>query len=100
MSDAVGRVAGALGRKVRIVPAPVWFHFALARVFERVMRIPLIATAQVTMLAEGFLQAAPCAEALPSDLTPRRRFTTERIRSGLPDPGPFRLQDFRCAHRA
>jgi len=93
LSEAVRRVADVLGRKVWIVPAPVWLHFGLARIFERVMRIPLVATAQVRMLAEGFLEAVPYVDPLPADLTPRRRFTREQIRAGLPDPGPFRRHD-------
>jgi NADH dehydrogenase len=97
LSDAVRRVAGTLGRKVWIVPAAVWFHLLLSRVFEHTMRVPLIATAQVRMLAEGFLEAAPFAEPLPADLAPQRRFTIEQIRKGLPEPGPFRLADLRCA---
>ena len=96
LSEAVRRVARVLGRKVWIVPAPVGVHFVLARVFELVMRIPLIATAQVRMLAEGFLETAPPAEPLPADLMPQRHFTGEEIRSGLPDPGPFGLEDVRC----
>jgi len=97
LSDAVRRVAAAIGRKVFILPAPVWFHLALARFFERTMQIPLVATAQVRMLAEGFREPAPFADPPPPDLAPRRQFTTERIRRGLPAPGAFRLSDLRCA---
>ena len=32
---------------------------------------------------------------LPYDLVPTRRFTTEQIRSGLPEPGPFCVGDLR-----
>lgn len=99
LSEAVRRVAGVLRRKVCIVPAPVWFHFALSRIFERSMRIPLVATAQVRMLAEGFLEAAPYAESLPADLMPTHRFTPEQIRPNLPEPAPFGLKDLRCVHR-
>ena len=99
LSKAVRRVATALDRKVWIVPAPVWFHFAISRLFERFMQIPLVATAQVRMLSEGFIQPAPYAEPLPGDLLPKRRFTVDQIRLGLPDSGAFRLQDLRCAHR-
>ena len=98
LSEAVRRVAATVGRRVWIVPAPVWFHYALSWIFERTMRIPLVATAQVRMLAEGFLEAAPFAAPLPEDLTPRRWFTPDQIRLGLPEPGPFRLADLRC-HR-
>jgi NADH dehydrogenase len=96
LSDAVRRVAKALGRRVWILPAPVWFHLGISRVFEATMRVPLIATAQVRMLSEGFLEAVPFADSLPADLMPQRQFTEEQIRKGLPDPGPFRLQDLRC----
>ena len=99
LSEAVRRVATALDRKVWIVPAPVWFHFAMSRLFERVMQTPLVATAQVQMLSEGFIQPAPWAEPLPTDLLPKRRLTVDQIRLGLPDSGAFRLQDLRCAHQ-
>jgi uncharacterized protein YbjT (DUF2867 family) len=97
LSVAVRRVAAILHRRVWIVPAPVWFHRLLARVFERTMQIPLIATAQVQMLAEGFLQPAPAADPLPTDLTPRTPFTPDAIRRGLPSPAPFGADALRCA---
>ena len=96
LSDAMRRVASTIGRRVWIVPAPVWFHLLLSRIFEHTMRVPLIATAQVRMLAEGFLEAAPFAEPLPEDMAPYRRFTLEQIRKGLPEAGPFRLRDLGC----
>jgi len=95
LSEAVRRVAAVLGRRVWIVPAPVWLHFALARIFERVMRVPLVATAQVRMLAEGFVEAVPYADPLPADLTPRHGFTPDQIRAGLPQAGPFGRDDLR-----
>jgi hypothetical protein len=33
---------------------------------------------------------------LPNDLMPRRRFTDEQIRAGLPEAGRFTLRDLRC----
>ena len=96
LSEAVKRVASALHRRVWVAPAPILFHLLLSRIFERVMRVPLVATSQVRMLAEGFLEAAPFADPLPEDLAPQRRFTLEQIRRGIPDPGPFRLGDLRC----
>jgi NADH dehydrogenase len=101
LSEAVRRVASTLNRRVRIVPAPVVFHRILAAIFERTMAIPLVARSQVQMLGEGFLEAAPAAEALPDDLKPQLRFTSSQIRQGLPDPGPFTCADFRlsaCPH--
>jgi NADH dehydrogenase len=95
LSEAVRRVATALNRRVRVLPAPVAFHRILAAICERTMAIPLVARAQVQMLAEGFLEAAPSADALPDDLKPQLRFTPHQIRQGLPDPGPFTCADLR-----
>jgi NADH dehydrogenase len=95
LSEAVRRVAATLNRRVWILPAPVVFHRILAAICERTMAIPLVARAQVRMLAEGFLEAAPAADALPDDLKPQLRFTSSQIRQGLPDPGPFTCADLR-----
>lgn len=97
LSDAVRRVAAVLGRNVWIVPAPVAFHRLLAAMFERTMAVPLVARAQVQMLAEGFLEPAPPADPLPDDLQPRIDYTLTQIRQGLPDPGPFTRADLRCS---
>ncbi len=97
LSEAARRVARAIHRRVWIVPAPVWFHRGLSMVCERTMRVPLVARAQVQMLAEGFLEAAPFADELPEDLRPRLPFTEEQIMAGLPESGPFRLTDLACS---
>jgi len=68
----------------------------MARVLEGIMRIPLVAVAQVRILSEGVTEVAPYADALPADLEPARRFTLEQIREGLPEAGPFGLRDLRC----
>ena len=47
LSEAARRVAGATSRRILILPAPVWFHFVLAQIFEFSMTIPLVAKAQV-----------------------------------------------------
>lgn len=96
LSDAVRRVAAVLGRKVIVIPAPVWFHYMLAQIFEWSMRVPLIASAQVRILEEGAVEAAPQCDSLPADLWPSRLFTPEQIRRGLPIPGAFGLRDLRC----
>jgi NADH dehydrogenase len=101
LSDAVRRVARTLNRSVRIVPAPVFVHRILAAIYERTMRIPLVARAQVQMLAEGFLEPCPDADTLPEDLQPRLSFTDRQIRDGLPEPGPFTRSDLHlsaCPH--
>ncbi|HWY69324.1 MAG TPA: NAD(P)H-binding protein [Terriglobales bacterium] len=96
LSEAVRRVGRVLGKKTLILPAPVWFLYTLAHVFELTMRVPLIALAQVRILEEGVVDAAPPCAAAPNDLQPSRRFTPEQIRTGLPEPGPFTLRDLRC----
>ena len=100
LSDAVRRVARVLGRRVWILPAPLWIHYALARVFELAMKIPLIATAQVRILEEGVVESAPAADELPEDLQPRHGFAEPQIRAGLPEPARFSWRDLRCCHRA
>ncbi len=96
LSDAARRVADVLGRRIWIFPAPVWFHYALALVCEGTMKVPLVARAQVRILSEGVVEPVTKCDPLPSDLLPVRRFTSEQIRSGLPDAGPFGLRDLRC----
>jgi len=96
LSEAVRRVASVIGKRVFVLPAPVWFHYMLARMFERTMRVPLVAVAQVRILEEGVVEAAPPCDSVPVDLRPWRRFTAEQIRSGLPEPGLFGLRDLRC----
>ena len=99
LSEAVRRVARVVGRRVAVVAAPVWFHYALAQVTEWTMTVPLVAKAQVRMLAEGVVDVAPPANAVPADLAPKLRFTDEQIRKSLPEPGGFGLADLRLAHR-
>ena len=96
LSDAAGRVAEVLGKRVWVFPAPLWFHYLLARMCEFTMKVPLVARAQVRILSEGVVEPAIACDPLPADLQPVRRFTPEQIRGGLPEPGPFGLRDLRC----
>ena len=96
LSEAARRVAQLTGRRVHLVSAPIWFHYLLAHFWEWTMRIPLVAKAQVRMLAEGVIEPALSSDVLPPDLRPRRRFTDSQIRSGLPAPGGFTFNDLRC----
>ena len=95
LEDAVRRVADTIGRHPVYVRLPVLAHVALAHACEAVMRVPLISVAQVHILAEGVVEAAPAADELPPDLVPRTPFTAEVIRRGLPEPGPFGCRDLR-----
>jgi len=100
LSEAVRRVARVTGRSIRMVRAPVWFHYVLARVCEWTMTVPLVARAQVRILSEGVTEPALPCDSLPYDLMPTRKFTDEQIRNGLPEPGPFGFRDLRwCATR-
>lgn len=96
LSEAARRVAGVMGKRILIVPAPVWFQYILAQCFEWAMQIPLVAKAQVRILSEGVTEPATSCDPLPPDLMPTRRFTEEQIRHGLPAPGPFGVRDLRC----
>ena len=95
LSDAVQRVASTIGRRVWVLRAPIAFHYVLAQLAEWTMRVPLLAKAQVMMLAEGVVDAAPPADELPDDLAPHDRFDAEAIRAALPDAGRFGLADLR-----
>lgn len=96
LSEAARRVAQVLGRKIFIVPAPVWFHYVLAQIFEYTMKVPLVAKAQVRILSEGVIEPATPCEPIPAGLVPTRRFSEDQIRKGLPNPGAFGLRDLRC----
>jgi uncharacterized protein YbjT (DUF2867 family) len=96
LSEAVRRVARVSGNKVRMLRAPVWFHYILARFWELTMKVPLVARAQVRILSEGVLEPALPCDPLPTDLVPTRRFTDEQISKGLPAPGSFTFHDLRC----
>ena len=95
LSDAVRRVARLTGRKVLIVPAPVWAIDTVAQISEWVMTVPLIAKAQARMLAEGVSIPAPSTSALPKELTPTQPFSDENITAALPPRGGFTFRDLR-----
>jgi uncharacterized protein YbjT (DUF2867 family) len=96
LSEAVRRVARIAGKTIWMVRMPVWSHYVLARFWELTMKVPLVARAQVRILSEGVVEPALACDPLPVDLFPKRSFTDEQIRSGLPEPGPFTLKDLRC----
>ncbi len=99
LAEAVRRVARAVNKRPFFFRAPLWFHYALGWVLERVMTIPLISSAQVRILSEGVTEPMPpCAE-VPADLRPQRAFTDEQIRAGLPAAKGFGLADLRFFSR-
>lgn len=95
-SDAVRRVAHVLGKRVFLIPAPVWFHYVLAQVFEWTMRVPLVAKAQIRILSEGVVEPAGTCDPVPSAYLAVTSFQEAAIRAGLPKPGPFSVKDLRC----
>jgi uncharacterized protein YbjT (DUF2867 family) len=96
LGEAVRRVASVVDRRPRFVRLPVVAHFVLAHLAELTMRVPLISVAQVHILAEGVVEPAPFADALPPDLTPMTPFSHAVIAAGLPEPGGFARGDLRC----
>lgn len=102
LGEAVRRVASTVEKSPLYFRMPIWFHQALALVCEQVMHVPLVAGAQVRILAEGVVEALPrgVATELPADLRPRISFTREQIRKGLPPPGAFGTSDIRWGRLA
>lgn len=95
LSEAVRRVAEVVGKRPLMLPLPVLCHELLAHVFERFMKVPLTSVAQIRILSEGVVEPGTPVVPVPYDLAPTRRFTTEQIRNGLPQPGPFCVGDLR-----
>jgi NADH dehydrogenase len=98
LGEAVRRVAAVTSRRPIFVRLPVPLHRLLATALEAVMTVPLIARAQVEILAEGVVDPLPFGDDPPPDLSPTTPFSAEVIRAGLPSAGGFGLADLRwCA---
>jgi NADH dehydrogenase len=95
LGEAVRRVARTIGRQPLMFSAPVWLHVLLAWLLEQAMVVPLVALAQVRILSEGIVEAAPPCAALPADLLPTTPFCSDQIARGLPAPGGFGWRDCR-----
>lgn len=95
LGTAVRRVAEVEGRPMFVFPAPLAFHRVFAQVCEWAMTVPLVAKAQVRMLAEGVAWSTGPAGELPADLRPRLPFDKTQIRAALPDEGRFGCRDLR-----
>src|SRR5262249_11329210 len=96
LTDAVKRVARTVNKRAFFFPAPVAFHYLMAWLLEKSMRIPLVSLAQVRILSEGITQFPFPLDQLPEDLLPTMRFSRPQIQMGLPPPGGFRWRDLRC----
>ena len=99
LGEAVLRVARVTGRRPLFVRLPIWTHLLIGCVAELLMRVPLVSLAQVRILQEGVTVAAPAADDLPADLTPRTAFSEAIIRAGLPPAGGFGRADLRWCIR-
>ena len=97
--DAARLVASVLGKARPFVTMPIGFHRVLAHVAEATMTVPLISLAQVRILAEEVIEPAKAPDKLPEDLAATTTFDEAAVRAGLPDPGPFRLDDLRWSRR-
>ena len=95
LSEGVRRVAEVVGKQPLMFPLPIWCHQLMAQVFELTMKVPLTSLAQIRILAEGVVEPGSAVVPVPYDLIPTRRFTTDQIRDGLPEPGPFCIGDLR-----
>ena len=75
MRQAVRRVAQVVGRRPLMLPLPLWFHYALGWLVERLMKVPLVSVAQVRMLAEGLSTPCPDCDGPGPELAPRLPFS-------------------------
>jgi NADH dehydrogenase len=98
LREAVKRVARVVQKRPLMFRMPLWFHYALGWMVERIMKTPLVSTAQVRMLSEGLSEPNPPCPTVPPELAPRIAFSEEQIRKGLPPPGPFRFRDLRSCY--
>ena len=71
LEQAVRRVAAVAGRRPMFVPLPVALHRLLAFGWEAAMDVPLVARAQVEILAEGVAEPLPDLVWPPDDLAAR-----------------------------
>jgi NADH dehydrogenase len=97
LREAVSRVARATHHSPLFIRLPVFFHYAMGALLERIMKIPVVSIAQVRILSEGLVDPAPPCDPLPLDLAPALPFRDEQIIRGLPPAGPFRMTDLRCS---
>lgn len=93
LSDAVKRVARVCKKRIFFFNMPILFHHVLAWLCERIMRVPLVAKAQVRILAEGVARKMDDSLDLPEDLRPAIAFSEAEIESGLPLPEKFSFRD-------
>ncbi len=100
LETVVRRIGEAVGVHPLFVPLPLAGHLVIAAAGEAVLRVPLIARAQVHILAEGVVDAAPFADPLPPELRPATPFDRAAIEAGLPvEVRGFTTRDLRWCQR-
>jgi NADH dehydrogenase len=97
LSEAARRIASVLGKRLLVLPAPLWLNYVFGWFFERSMKIPLVAIAQVRILSEGVTLPEDHEHLLPEELRPKIGFSETQIQKSLPPPGSFTLHDFECS---
>ena len=97
LKEAARRVGRVIGKSPICFPMPVWFHYILGWICERLMEIPLVSLAQVRILSEGVTEPSQPCNPLPHELLPQKPFDETQIRNGLPAPGGFGWTDLRLA---
>jgi uncharacterized protein YbjT (DUF2867 family) len=93
--DAARRVAAVVKKERLFVRAPLAFHYLLAWLAERTMTVPLVSHAQVRILKEEVIEPVLAPDRVESGLVPSTAFDPDSIRAGLPELGPFHLDDLR-----
>jgi NADH dehydrogenase len=93
--DAARLVARVLEKRRAFVTVPIAFHYLFARLAEATMTVPLVSRAQVRILREEVVEPLNAPDEVPTELAPRTLFDEESIRAGLPEAGPFRIDDLR-----
>ncbi|HTB85085.1 MAG TPA: NAD(P)H-binding protein [Candidatus Sulfotelmatobacter sp.] len=96
---AVRRVARVTGKRPLMFPLPIWFHYALGWLVERIMKVPVVSVAQVRMLSEGLAEPWPPCDLPTPELAPKIPFSEDQIRRGLPPAARFGMKDIRCCRR-
>ena len=91
LSDVVRLVAVAVERHPFFVRLPAVLRRHRPTALEHVMKLPPRSRHEDPPGPDPFATAD-----LPVDLAPATKFDVESIRSGLPDPGPYSLDDVRC----
>lgn len=97
LSAVARRVGVLIGKRPLIVPAPPAMNYAVARIAEWLMKVPLASLAQVRMLEEGLTEPWGRVDTLPADLIPGTPLSDDVLRAGLPPAGRFTRADLRIA---